>query len=159
MSNEQNDIYSEICLGDESFEEFLDLIRLSRIVKDENVIPELAQEITGSWDAGAAAATPPETPREPSPEDLPPVTAEITPELDWFCFYAVLEGLLNNVTARRLLSGADGRPELVTFAQSIVDNGICSDYEWIQDLVDRAVQQVGANKLPPYSVFKDEAAA
>jgi hypothetical protein len=74
-------------------------------------------------------------------------------ELDWFCFYAVSEGLLTADTCRCIRVSVQDSSDLLSFAQMLIDSGICAELDALSGLAGRARLAARAGCPPPFSVL------
>jgi len=80
-------------------------------------------------------------------------------QIDWFCFHCVTEEL---VSAEDCIAIADAiveagmEPDLTVFAQTVVDNELCSDVDRLETVMEMAVQEAATLGFPPQSIFDDE---
>jgi twitching motility protein PilT len=83
-------------------------------------------------------------------------------EIEWFCFHLVTENLVSERHCRAVahaLEEAKVDPDLATFAQVIIDNGLCDNVDHLQQLTEMAVDEARTLGYPPRSVFEDAAPA
>lgn len=90
------------------------------------------------------------------PEEQPPARPVFEPDpgLDWFCHLAVKRGLLTREICLCLIADMDTVVDLLSFAQAVVDTGLCRDLDAIQELTDEALEQWARGKKPPTSIFE-----
>jgi len=83
-------------------------------------------------------------------------------EIEWFCFHLVTESLVSQDNCRAVahaVAAANVEPSLTTFAQVIIDNGLCEDIERLEQLMQMAVQEARTLGYPPRSILEEEAQA
>jgi len=73
----------------------------------------------------------------------------------WFCYLAINDGLLSRQCCEDLLAELGDDVELLTFAQAVVDQQLCTDIDQIQQLLDAACTQA-ADGPPPDSELEYE---
>lgn len=80
----------------------------------------------------------------------------VSKEIDWFCYHAVSEGLLDApscVAVMDALEDAKINPELDIFIQVITENQICSDSDRMMTLADMSREEAKVFGFPTESVF------
>ncbi len=79
-------------------------------------------------------------------------------EIEWFCYHIAEAGLLSPGKCRAVaeaISESDMEPDLQVFAQTIVDNELCSDIDRLQEFLEMAIQEARSMGFPPRSVLED----
>lgn len=80
-------------------------------------------------------------------------------EIEWFCFHLVTESLVSQENCRAVahaVAAANVEPTLTTFAQVIIDNGLCEDVERLEQLMQMAADEARTLGYPPRSILEDE---
>lgn len=62
-------------------------------------------------------------------------------DVKWFCRLAIDQALLSVEVCQQLACSLGGDCELMTFAQAVMDQGLCEDLEKVQGLLDKAFEQ------------------
>jgi twitching motility protein PilT len=81
-------------------------------------------------------------------------------EIEWFCFHLVTESLVSQGNCRAVahaLAAAKVEPTLQTYAQVVIDNGLCEDLERLEQLMEMSEQEARTLGYPPRSILEDEA--
>ncbi|NLZ62397.1 MAG: PilT/PilU family type 4a pilus ATPase [Lentisphaerae bacterium] len=83
----------------------------------------------------------------------------VTREIDWLCYHAVQEGLLDPPTCVAVMEALEENkviPEMQIFLEVVQQNNLCSDYAQLQNLAAMAKEEAKVF-APPYSIFAAEA--
>lgn len=75
--------------------------------------------------------------------------------VEWFCFYAMLQGALTQDACLGLASDLGGCSDVLTFAQAALDVGLCDNQLQIQILTDTAKERAGTGNAPPKCLFME----
>jgi twitching motility protein PilT len=78
--------------------------------------------------------------------------------VDWFCFHLLEEGMLDAdtcVTIANAIRDEGYNVDLKTFAQTIVDNELCTDLVALQQFMQMAMDEARSLGFPPESAFPD----
>ncbi len=81
----------------------------------------------------------------------------ITREIDWLCYHAVQESLLDLPTCVAVMEALEENklvPEMGIFLEVVQENNLCRDFEQLQNLAAMAREEAKVFP-PPYSVFED----
>lgn len=73
--------------------------------------------------------------------------------LEWFCYLAVSRKILTREICMYLAADLAEVVDLLSFAQAVVDTGLCRDIHEVQRLTDEALEQWARGKEPPFRVF------
>jgi twitching motility protein PilT len=79
-------------------------------------------------------------------------------EIEWFCFHLVTENLVTDQHCQAVahaLVEAKVDPDLGTFAQVVIDNGLCDDVDHLEKLMEMAADEARTLGFPPRSVFDE----
>ncbi len=80
-------------------------------------------------------------------------------EIEWFCYRAVGEGLIEAAQCRAVaeaLRNANIGADLTAFAQAVVDNDLCDDVERLEELMNMAVEEARSLGFPPQSILEPD---
>jgi len=80
----------------------------------------------------------------------------ISKEIDWFCYHAVSEGLLDAASCIAVLEAIEEAkitPDLEIFIQVITENQLCSDTDRMKALADMSREEAKVFGFPTESVF------
>ena len=158
LTEQQCNIVKAICAPNATIDDFISLTQECGLETDPDEMAKIKSDVTLLIDAESIDA-----PSTPDPEDEE-VTAKndydrqewnISPELDWFCFFGVSQGLFDANLCLSLVSGIEGATNLLPFAQTLIETGLCDDYVTVQDMVRRSTQQAQTPDPPPFSIFSD----
>lgn len=138
-----------------TIEECLEFIKKNGLV-DDRKLKALQLQMTASPTHVAIT----EGERLPGEEEMPDEETvpakppfEPDPGLEWFCYLAVTKGMLTREIALCLVADMDTVVDLLSFAQAVVDTGLCRDLIAVQQLTDEALEQWARGKMPPMSIF------
>ncbi len=73
-------------------------------------------------------------------------------EIEWFCYHTVQEGLLTAEECRAVaeaIEESDVDRDLATFAQTAVDNELCTNVERLEELMEHAQEAAASMQFPP----------
>lgn len=82
-----------------------------------------------------------------------PSAWEPDPGLEWFCYLAVNRGLLTREMCLSVFADVEGAQDLLGFAQSVMNVGLCRDLSLIQELIDEALESWAHSPKPPVTTF------
>lgn len=151
MTTDQYAIFEEVCSEDTEVTAATELLIECGLIKDRDTLVELIQEadVVELRDELDAA----EKERAAEGEEETTQAAEIPPGVEWFCYHAVNEKLLERDVCVCLYTCLEGVSDLLGFAQSIIASRMCEDLEKIQELVEKSRQDAKSGNKPPFSVF------
>ena len=86
-------------------------------------------------------------------EPAPAAGSAVPLGVEWFCYHAVEEKLLEQDVCVCLYTCLQGVSDLLSFAQSIVAARVTEDFAGIQELVEKSRKDAESGNLPPFSVF------
>ena len=81
---------------------------------------------------------------------------EPDPGLEWFCCLAIEKGLLTKEICLCLAADLQDVNDLLSFAQAVVDTGLCKDLLKVQTLTDEALEQWAQGNPVPYPVLSGD---
>lgn len=153
MSTDQYAIFEEVCSEDTEITEATELLidcglitnreTLVELIQEADVV-ELRDELEAAEQEEAAAAAP------IAAEDA---GSKVPVAVEWFCYHAVNEKLLEKDVCVCLYTCLEGVSDLLGFAQSLVTTRMCEDFAKVQELVERSRQDAKDGSPPPFSVF------
>lgn len=153
MTTDQYAVFEEVCSEDTEIAAATELLIDCGLIKDRDTLVELIQEadVVELRDELEAARKEEETEAAakaaPTGKDGPPLAVE------WFCYHAVTEGLLEKDVCVCLYTCLEGVSDLLSFAQSLIASRMCEDFAKVQELVEKSRQDAKAGDKPPFSVF------
>jgi len=79
-------------------------------------------------------------------------------EIEWFCYHVVTESLVSQDNCRAVahaMAAAKVAADVTTFAQAVIDNGLCEDLDRLQQILEMSAQEARTLGFPPRSVLED----
>ncbi len=87
---------------------------------------------------------------------FPEGMASMKIDVQWCGYKAVEEGILTAELCLQIHQMFDGDCDLQTFAQTILDNGLCKDMEKVQQLMNEAYTLSKQGEFPPVNYFEKQ---
>ena len=84
------------------------------------------------------------------------IAPEPDPGLEWICYLAVAKKIMTREICLCVAADLDEVVDVLSFAQAVMDTGLCKDLHLVQNLTDEALEQWAQGKEPPFSVFAEE---
>lgn len=152
MDESQARIVKEMISVDADLDEFTNTILEFGVCTDSEAVETLKNDTFATWNAM-------------STEDRLLVTNEVmvggdratrgdTLGLDWFCFFAISEGILTKETCISIAAEIEDLTDVLIFAQAVVDRCVSGDFDKLQKCVEKAalMMKTGRTNLP-YRIF------
>jgi len=160
LSEQQCAVLCDISAEDATLRDFVDLAAFCRPAagaKLEALEKEVAAQTRpaaarrGAKKAVAGTTAPASSDDTKAAPDLPDWRP--SPELEWFCFFCVEEGLLTAKDCIAIVSNMAAASDPLGFAQIVIDTGMCKEPVKVRDLVEKAAGRARTGEAPPSSVL------
>jgi hypothetical protein len=146
LTDQQCLILREVCAPDIKPGAFVDFVSICGLPVAREQLDDIATRISAQLER--------ESTGEVESRAKPKGGWDVPAELDWFCYLAIQEKVLSDETCLCVVSSLEGTSDLLSFAETLVQYGLCDDHARVQQLTEAAVSKAKTGQRPPSSVFK-----